>query len=247
MNKMNQILEDSKNIKLLKDGIQTVIIGKPNVGKSSLLNAMLKEDKAIVTNIAGTTRDVVEGNVSLDGIILNMIDTAGIRETDNIVESLGVEKAKELIHQSDLVLLVVDGSQDLDSQDQQLLELTKDVNRIIIINKVDLGKKVNLEGIEISAKEHDIMPLTKEIKRRFDLGQISDQSQEILTNARQTALLEKASQSLKQAIEAMNLNIPADLIVEDLYECWSNLKEILGEQAKEDLLDELFKRFCIGK
>ena len=131
--------------------------GRSNVGKSSLLNAMLKEDKAIVTDIAGTTRDVVEGKVSLDGILLNMIDTAGIRETDNIVESLGVEKAKELIHQADLVLLVIDGSQKLDSQDQQLLELTKDINRIIIINKVDLGKKVELDGVEISAKEHDIM------------------------------------------------------------------------------------------
>ena len=247
INKMNKILEDSKNIKLVKDGIQTVIIGKPNVGKSSLLNAMLKEDKAIVTDIAGTTRDVVEGKVSLDGILLNMIDTAGIRETDNIVESLGVEKAKELIHQADLVLLVIDGSQKLDSQDQQLLELTKDINRIIIINKVDLGKKVELDGVEISAKEHDIMTLTKEIKRKFDLGQISDQNNEILTNARQTMLLEKAAKSLNLAIEAMKMNIPADLIVEDLYDSWSNLKEILGEQAKEDLLDELFKRFCIGK
>lgn len=245
--KMEKILEDSKNIKLLKEGIQTVIIGKPNVGKSSLLNAMLKEDKAIVTNIAGTTRDIVEGNVSIDGILLNMIDTAGIRETDNIVESLGVEKSKELIHKADLVLLVIDGSMMLDEEDQKLLDLTQDVNRIIIINKVDLGKVVELDGIEISAKDQDILSLTKEIKRKFNLGQITDQNNYLLTNARQTVLLEKASQSLKQAIEAMKLNVPADLIVEDLYDSWSYLKEILGEQAKEDLLDELFKRFCIGK
>lgn len=245
--KMEKIIEDSKNIKLLKDGIQTVIIGKPNVGKSSLLNAMLKEDKAIVTDIAGTTRDVVEGNVSIDGILLNMIDTAGIRKTDNIVESLGVEKSKELIHKADLVLLVIDGSQNLDNEDKELLDLTKDTNRIIIINKTDLGKAVDLEGIEISAKNQNILALTKEIKRRFHLGQITDQNDYLLTNVRQTLLLENASQYLKQAIDAMKLNVPTDLIVEDLYECWSCLKEILGEQAKEDLLDELFKRFCIGK
>ena len=248
INKKIETLKTNANFgKIICDGINVAIIGKPNVGKSSILNNFLDEEKAIVTDIAGTTRDVVEGKVSLDGILLNMIDTAGIRETDNIVESLGVEKAKELIHQADLVLLVIDGSQKLDSQDQQLLELTKDINRIIIINKVDLGKKVELDGVEISAKEHDIMTLTKEIKRKFDLGQISDQNNEILTNARQTTLLEKAAKSLNLAIEAMKMNIPADLIVEDLYDSWSNLKEILGEQAKEDLLDELFKRFCIGK
>ena len=245
--KMNKIIEDSKNIKLLKEGIQTAIIGKPNVGKSSLLNAMLKEEKAIVTNIAGTTRDVVEGSVTVDGILLNMIDTAGIRETDNIVESLGVEKSKEMIKKADLVLLVIDGSKELDQEDQKLLELTEDTNRIIIINKADLGKKVDLEGIEISAKEQDILALTKEIKKKFNLGLISNQEEYYLTNARQTQLLEKAASSLQIAIDAMKMSIPSDLIVEDLYDSWSCLKEILGEQAKEDLLDELFKRFCIGK
>lgn len=245
--KMNKIIEDSKNIKLLKEGIQTAIIGKPNVGKSSLLNAMLKEEKAIVTNIAGTTRDVVEGSVTVDGILLNMIDTAGIRETDNIVESLGVEKSKEMIKKADLVLLVIDGSKELDQEDKKLLELTEDTNRIVIINKADLGKKVDLEGIEISAKEQDILALTKEIKKKFNLGLISNQEEYYLTNARQTQLLEKAASSLQIAIDAMKMSIPADLIVEDLYDSWSCLKEILGEQAKEDLLDELFKRFCIGK
>ena len=202
---MNKILDDSKNIKLVKEGIKTVIIGRPNVGKSSLLNALLREDKAIVTNIAGTTRDIVEGSISIDGVVLNMIDTAGIRETDDIIESMGVEKSKELIHQADLVLLVIDGSQSLSSEDMQLLELTEDATRII------------------------------------------DNNDHILTNARQTMLLQRASQALKQAVEAMEMMIPTDLIVTDLYECWNNLKEILGEKAKEDLLDELFKRFCIGK
>ena len=223
------------------------IVGKPNVGKSSLINKLLGEDRLIVSDIAGTTRDVVEGSVTVDGILLNMIDTAGIRETDNIVESLGVEKSKEMIKKADLVLLVIDGSKELDQEDQKLLELTEDTIRIIIINKADLGKKGDLEGIEISAKEQDILALTKEIKKKFNLGLISNQEEYYLTNARQTQLLEKAASSLQIAIDAMKMSIPSDLIVEDLYDSWSCLKEILGEQAKEDLLDELFKRFCIGK
>ena len=209
LTKMNKILDDSKNIKLVKEGIKTVIIGRPNVGKSSLLNALLREDKAIVTNIAGTTRDIVEGSISIDGVVLNMIDTAGIRETDDIIESMGVEKSKELIHQADLVLLVIDGSQSLSSEDMQLLELTEDATRIIVLNKADQGTKVDLDGIVISAKDNQISTLTEEIKKMFELGKIIDNN--------------------------------------DLYECWNNLKEILGEKAKEDLLDELFKRFCIGK
>ena len=247
LTKMNKILDDSKNIKLVKEGIKTVIIGRPNVGKSSLLNALLREDKAIVTNIAGTTRDIVEGSISSDGVVLNMIDTAGIRETDDIIESMGVEKSKELIHQADLVLLVIDGSQSLSSEDMQLLELTEDATRIIVLNKADQGTKVDLDGIVISAKDNQISTLTEEIKKMFELGKIIDNNDHILTNARQTMLLQRASQALKQAVEAMEMMIPTDLIVTDLYECWNNLKEILGEKAKEDLLDELFKRFCIGK
>ena len=241
------LLTKMKNIKLVKEGIKTVIIGRPNVGKSSLLNALLREDKAIVTNIAGTTRDIVEGSISIDGVVLNMIDTAGIRETDDIIESMGVEKSKELIHQADLVLLVIDGSQSLSSEDMQLLELTEDATRIIVLNKADQGTKVDLDGIVISAKDNQISTLTEEIKKMFELGKIIDNNNHILTNARQTMLLQRASQALKQAVEAMEMMIPTDLIVTDLYECWNNLKEILGEKAKEDLLDELFKRFCIGK
>lgn len=247
LTKMNKILDDSKNIKLVKEGIKTVIIGRPNVGKSSLLNALLREDKAIVTNIAGTTRDIVEGSISIDGVVLNMIDTAGIRETDDIIESMGVEKSKELIHQADLVLLVIDGSQSLSSEDMQLLELTEDATRIIVLNKADQGTKVDLDGIVISAKDNQISTLTEEIKKMFELGKIIDNNDHILTSARQTMLLQRASQALKQAVEAMEMMVPTDLIVTDLYECWNNLKEILGEKAKEDLLDELFKRFCIGK
>lgn len=245
--KMNHIIESSKNVHLLKEGISTVIIGKPNVGKSSLLNALLNEDKAIVTDIAGTTRDIVEGTIRLDNIILNMIDTAGIRETEDIVENIGVTKAKQLIHKADLVLLVLDGSKPLTQEDKELLGLSEDTNRIIVLNKKDQGFIQDINGISISAKDNDIEPLIEEIKTMFELGKIISTQDDILANARQIQLLEKAKQALENAIEAMKNQIPTDLIVTDLYESWENLKEILGERAKEDLLDELFKRFCIGK
>lgn len=245
--KMNRIIKSSQNVHLLKDGISTVIIGKPNVGKSSLLNALLNEDKAIVTDIAGTTRDVVEGTIRLDNIVLNMIDTAGIHETEDIVENIGVTKSKELIHKADLVLLVLDGSSELTKEDYELIELSQDTNRIIVINKKDQGIHQSIEGIAISARDNEIEPLIDEIKTMFEMGKITSGQEDMLANARQIQLLEKANKSLNNAIEAMKNQIPTDLIVTDLYDSWENLKEILGERAKEDLLDELFKRFCIGK
>ena len=179
-------------------------------------------------------------------LILNMIDTAGIRETEDIVENIGVEKSKSLIHKADLVLLVLDGSKPLTSEDEELLELSKDTKRILIYNKKDQGQMYE-DGICISAKDHDIEPLIQKIKSMFELGQITSEQDDILANARQIQLLEKARQSLNSAIEAMRNQVPTDLIVTDLYESWECLKDILGERAKEDLLDELFKRFCIGK
>jgi len=245
--KMKKILDSSKNVHLLKEGISTVIVGKPNVGKSSLLNALLQENKAIVTDIAGTTRDIVEGTIRLDNVILNMIDTAGIRDTDDMIENIGVQKSKELIYKADLVLLVLDGSSSLTEEDKQLLEMTKDTQRIIIINKKDKGQVIDIDGLSLSAKNNDIDELVSKIKEMFALGHITSSNEELLTNARQMQLLENANQSLNIAIEEMKDGIPTDLIVTDLYDAWENLKEILGEQAKEDLLDELFKRFCIGK
>ena len=240
---MDRIIESSQNVHLLKDGISTVIIGKLNVGKSSLLN----EDKVIVTDIAGTTRDVVEGTIRLDNIVLNMIDTTSIHETEDIVENIGVTKSKELIHKADLVLLVLDGSSELTKEDYELIELSQDTNRIIVINKKDQGIHQSIEGIAISARDNEIEPLIDEIKTMFEMGKITSGQEDMLANARQIQLLEKANQSLNNAIEAMKNQIPTDLIVTDLYDSWENLKEILGERAKEDLLDELFKRFCIGK
>ena len=245
--KMDDILDRSKNMHLIKDGISTVIVGKPNVGKSSLLNALLEEDKAIVTDIAGTTRDVVEGSIRLNDIVLNMIDTAGIRETEDKIEHMGVKKSLSLIDQADLVLVVLDGSKPLEAEDKELLERTEGLNRIVLINKSDKGCVIDTEGIHISAKENHIDELIQHIKDEFDFSAITNSQAQVLANQRQVQLLEKASQSLNVAIQAMEDGIPTDLIVTDLYDSWENLKEILGEQAKEDLLDELFKRFCIGK
>ncbi len=245
--KMDDIIQRSRHVSLMKDGISTVIVGKPNVGKSSLLNALLDEEKAIVTDIAGTTRDIVEGTIRLDSVVLNMIDTAGIHETKETIEKMGVEKSLSLIDKADLVLVVVDGSSPLDEEDQRILEKTKDTNRIIIINKADLGCVVDLEGIPISAKEMKIDALTNYIKDSFDFSSMNGQDAQVVANERQLSLLMKASKSLDAAISAMRLSVPVDLIVEDLYDSWNALKEILGEQAKEDLLDELFSRFCVGK
>jgi tRNA modification GTPase len=176
-----------------------------------------------------------------------MIDTAGIHETKETIEKMGVEKSLSLIDKADLVLVVVDGSSPLDEEDQRILEKTKDTNRIIIINKADLGCVVDLEGIQISAKEMKIDALTNYIKDSFDFSSMNGQDAQVVANERQLSLLMKASKSLDAAISAMRLSVPVDLIVEDLYDSWNALKEILGEQAKEDLLDELFSRFCVGK
>lgn len=246
--KMDRILKDSKNIRLVKEGINTVIIGKPNAGKSSLLNALLDEEKAIVTDIAGTTRDLVEGTISLDGLVLNIIDTAGIRKTDNIIEKIGVDKAKDLINQADLVLHVIDGSQELDQEDRELFRLSKNRPSIKIINKMDLETVVTLtDAVKISAKDKNINELINRIKELFDLGKIVSDDSHILTNIRQQQLLEQANDSLTNAIQGMKASLPTDLLVIDLEECWDYLKEILGKKAKGDLLDELFSRFCMGK
>ena len=245
--KMNKIISKSQNVSLMKDGISTVIVGKPNVGKSSLLNALLEEEKAIVTDIAGTTRDIVEGSIRLGNIVLNMVDTAGIHDTEEMIEKMGVEKSLSLINKADLVLVVLDGSRPLEDEDKMILDKTKDTNRIIIINKSDQGCVIEEEGIHISAKEAHIDELVDYIKDSFDFSSINGEDAEVSANQRQLELLMNASKALDRSIDAMKASIPVDLIVEDLYDSWNNLKEILGEQAKEDLLDELFSRFCVGK
>ena len=245
--KLQKLIDSADDGRIMKEGIQTVIVGKPNAGKSSLLNLLAGHERAIVTDIAGTTRDVVEGSIRLNDIVLNMIDTAGIRETEDKIEHMGVKKSLSLIDQADLVLVVLDGSRPLEAEDKELLERTEGLNRIVLINKSDKGCVIDTEGIHISAKENHIDELIQHIKDEFDFSAITNSQAQVLANQRQVQLLEKASQSLNVAIQAMEDGIPTDLIVTDLYDSWENLKEILGEQAKEDLLDELFKRFCIGK
>lgn len=245
--RVENILRTARNGQLIKNGIKTAIVGRPNVGKSSLLNALLEEEKAIVTDIAGTTRDIIEGQVNLDGIILSLIDTAGIHETDDVVEKIGVERSLKAAQEAELVLLVLDGSEPLHQEDKELLELTKDMQRIVLINKTDLGCQLDIAGLKISAMQGNIEALQNKIVEMFEIGDIRSNDQVYLSNLRHIQLMEQCLASVKKAVAAMKQNIPVDLIVVDLYDAWYCLKEILGQEAKADLLDELFSRFCIGK
>ncbi|CVH78490.1 tRNA modification GTPase MnmE [Clostridiales bacterium CHKCI006] len=245
--KVDAILRNAHNGQIMREGIKTAIVGRPNVGKSSLLNAMLEEDKAIVTDIAGTTRDIVEGQINLDGILLQLIDTAGIHETEDVVEKIGVERSLDALKKADLVLLVLDGSEPLTKEDEELLEMTKETSRLILINKADLGTVIDVEGIHISAKQADIQALEARIVEMFHIGELKSEDRVYLANIRHIQLMEQCRSSIHKAIEAMKNQVPVDLIVIDLYDAWQCLKDILGQEAKADLLDELFSRFCIGK
>lgn len=245
--KVDAILRNAHNGQILREGIKTAIVGRPNVGKSSLLNAMLEEDKAIVTDIAGTTRDIVEGQINLDGVLLQLIDTAGIHETEDVVEKIGVERSLDALKKADLVLLVLDGSEPLTKEDEELLEMTKETSRLILINKADLGTVIDVEGIHISAKQADIQALEARIVEMFHIGELKSEDRVYLANIRHIQLMEQCRSSIHKAIEAMKNQVPVDLIVIDLYDAWQCLKDILGQEAKADLLDELFSRFCIGK
>ena len=251
--KLEKILSDSKDGILIKDGIKTSIIGKPNVGKSSLLNRLINEDKAIVTDIEGTTRDIVEGKISLDGILLNIIDTAGIRETDNIVESIGVKKSLELIDNSDLILYVLSNNDKISDKELEILKKLDDKNYIIVVNKCDLSSKIDLpQGIKnlvyISALEDKgIEDLKNKIKEIYNLGNIETESLTYLSNARSISLIEKSLISLNDVIKGINNNMPIDMIEIDLKNVWNILGEIIGETYEDDLIDQLFSRFCLGK
>lgn len=245
--KIELILANSRTGKLLKEGIDCAIIGKPNVGKSSLLNSLLQEQRAIVTSIAGTTRDTIEEKVIIDGIVLNLIDTAGIRASDNEVENIGIEKSKEKLEAASLVLLVLDCSQPLDKIDYDLIKITKHKNRLIILNKNDLGNVIDLDGIPISALNNDITKLTTSIKEMFNLNLTLHANDVYINNARQISLLEKAKISIEVSIQAMYDKMPTDLIAIDLEQAWTYLKEILGENVNDSLLDEIFSKFCLGK
>lgn len=249
---LQEIIMQSENGKIINEGIKVCIIGRPNVGKSSLLNALLDEKKAIVTNIEGTTRDIVEGNIQIDNIMIHLIDTAGIRKTKDIVEQIGVNKSKEAIENSNLVLLLLNSNEKLTKEDKELLELIKNKTSIIVLNKIDLPnniEEINHNNIVKISAEYNIgiEELKNKIKNLFNLDKIETTDMNYLTSARSLGLLKKAYDLIEEVINKTKDNIEPYLLEIDIKESWNILGEIIGATYKEEMLDEMFKRFCLGK
>ena len=244
--KMKEMNKEAESFSLVKDGIRTAIVGKPNVGKSSLLNALLRKDKAIVTSIAGTTRDLVEDQVRIGELTLHLIDTAGIHESEDIVEKIGIDRSIQAVKEADLVLLVLDGSRGLEEEDYQLLELTKNSDRLIIWNKTDLNLiKQPFEGLHISAKENDVKELTDYLTKRYEPN-VSLVDKDILNSERQISLMKEAKANLENLL--INIEeMPIDLLNEDIRESYRCLCDILGKEYRENLIDHMFRNFCLGK
>ena len=257
ISKVQVLLKNSDNGKLLKEGISTVIVGKPNAGKSSLLNTLVGEERAIVTDIAGTTRDVLEEQINLNGIILNVIDTAGIRETDDVVEKIGVNKAKKYLEQADLVIYVVDTSTTLDENDFEIMEMLKDRQAIILLNKSDLkplttpadiSSHVDKKMIQISAKEQSgIDEFEDTIKEMFFTGEVSFNDEVYITNIRHKNSLQEALSSLQLVLRSIEDEMPEDFYSIDLMNAYEELGTIIGEAVEDDLVNEIFSKFCTGK
>lgn len=253
----NRLIDSYDTGKKIKEGIKTVIVGKPNVGKSTLLNALLHEERAIVTHIAGTTRDVIEEIINIKGIPLVLVDTAGIRRTDDIVENIGVEKSKQFIEKADLVLLVLDASKELETEDLEVITKIKENNKkvIVLLNKIDLNKKINLEGysleniVEISAKDNiGIEDMQEKIYSYIVEEDVENSSEKlIITNIRHKTALEKTKDAIRNIFETIDMGLPMDLISVDLKEALDSLSEITGEISSEDILDHVFGNFCVGK
>ena len=251
---LTNLLKTARRGKILREGISTAIIGRPNVGKSSLLNNLLREEKAIVTDIEGTTRDVIEEYVNINGVPLKLVDTAGIRETEDIVEQIGVERSKKALKEADLVLLVLNASEPLTEQDRQLLEISQDSNRIILLNKVDLPEKIEIDQlpedhIKISVlKNQNIDQIEDRINALFfENAGLVEQDATYLSNARHISLIEKAVESLQAVNEGLALGMPVDLLQVDLTRTWEILGEITGDAAPDELITQLFSQFCLGK
>ena len=249
--KINNILEKSNEGEIIKNGIKTVIAGKPNVGKSSLLNRLLGEDRAIVTDVQGTTRDSIEASLVIDNIVLNLIDTAGIRDTSDTVESIGVSKSLSLIDQADLVLFVLNYNEEMTADERMILEKIRDKNHIIIVNKTDLEKKLDTSELDnpiyISIKDDkNIDEIKDRIKELFNLEKIETGDLTYLTSARSKAILRQVLDSVSDVREGID-NYPIDIVEIDLKKIWDLLGDIIGENYSEELLDELFSRFCVGK
>ena len=237
-----------KNVK--KSGF-VAIIGRPNVGKSSILNALTREKKAIVTDVAGTTRDIVEGKITIGGVVLNLIDTAGVRETEDIVEKIGIDKAKEALEKAKLVLLVLDGSRPFEEEDRKLLELTENKERLIILNKSDLPlineAKDKADIIITSSDDNDIVNLEEAIKKVCNIKEINNVDATYVGNARQLSKMKEALKAVKEALNSIDFGLPIDIVNIDISNAWNSLGEIIGKVSSDDLLDTLFSNFCLGK
>lgn len=252
--KLEELLKNSNDAKIIKDGINICMIGRPNVGKSSLLNTFLEEDKAIVTDIAGTTRDIVEGETIINGIKINFLDTAGIRKTANVVEKIGVDKSKKIINTADLIILVLNNNEKLTPDDLELLDLVKDKNYIIFVNKNDLPANIDLPIGKYTNVVYGntlttagIKELKEMITTIFNLEKINTNDPTYITNARHKALIEVALNYLNSALENIDNGYSVDMLEIDIRACWDTLGEIIGATYKDELLDELFSNFCLGK
>ncbi|HIS87056.1 MAG TPA: tRNA uridine-5-carboxymethylaminomethyl(34) synthesis GTPase MnmE [Candidatus Caccenecus avistercoris] len=248
---LENLLEEGKIGKIIENGIKVAIVGRPNVGKSSILNALLKENKAIVTDIAGTTRDIVEGEVELKGIALKFIDTAGIRKTKDVVEKIGVDKSLEMIDESDLVIHVLNNNEVLTEEDKEIMEKIKDKTHITFINKSDLPTKLKIDKKDVvkgnTMDLNGLDELKNKIVELFDLERINNSNLEVVSSAREIGLLNEALNSIDQALNNVSSKLPVDMIAIDIKKAWDLLGEITGESYQDELLDTLFSKFCLGK
>ncbi|MDF2510217.1 MAG: mnmE [Herbinix sp.] len=254
---IDRLIQESKNGKIIKEGIRTVIVGKPNAGKSSLLNSLVGEDRAIVTDIAGTTRDTLEETINLNGIILNIIDTAGIRDTDDIIEKMGVDKALRILSEADLIIFVLDSSTDMDENDSSILDMLRDRKAILLLNKSDLDAKITIDDIK-SKTEHPIIStsikensgidqLQSVIKDMFFGGELSFNEDIYITNERHREAFVDSLESIKQVMNSVRAGMPEDFYSIDLMNAYESLGSIIGENVEEDLVNMIFKEFCMGK
>lgn len=257
-NEINQLLETGTQGKIMREGLSTVIVGKPNVGKSSMLNNLIQDNKAIVTEVAGTTRDVLEEYVNVRGVPLRLVDTAGIRDTEDIVEKIGVERSRKALSEADLILFVLNNNEPLTEEDRTLYEVIKTEDAIVIVNKTDLERRLDIEEIKTMIgdtpliqtsmlKQEGIDELELQIRDLFFGGEVQNQDMTYVSNSRHISLLKQARQTIQDAIDAAEAGIPMDMVQIDLTRTWEILGEIIGESASDELINQLFSQFCLGK